>query len=76
MTALMQAIISDCETGNKVDDIFEKNMSTNNDTVYLYSPAIAGLFFMCARWAHVLTGESPQSAWQWEGYSRSQGCPP
>ena len=28
----------------------------------------------CARWAHVLTGESPQSARQWEGYSRSQGC--
>ena len=46
MTALMQAIIRDCETGNKVDDIFEKNMSTNNDTVYLYSPAIAGLFFI------------------------------
>ncbi len=46
MTALMQAIISDCETDNKVDDIFEKNMSTNNDTVYLYSPAIAGLFFI------------------------------
>ena len=33
-------------------------------------------FFWCARWAHVLTGESPQSARQWEGYSRSQGCPP
>ena len=32
--------------------------------------------FWCARWAHVLTGESPQSARQWEGYSRSQGCPP
>ena len=26
-------------------------------------------FFWCARWAHVLTGESPQSARQWEGYS-------
>jgi len=32
--------------------------------------------FWCARWAHVLTGESPQSARQWEGYSWSQGCPP
>ena len=29
----------------------------------------------CARWAHVLTGESPQSARQWEGYSQNQGCP-
>ena len=29
----------------------------------------------CARWAYVLTGESPQSARQREGYSRSQGCP-
>ena len=25
--------------------------------------------FWCARWAYVLTGESPQSARQWEGYS-------
>ena len=33
------------------------------------------VFLWCARWAHVLTGESPQSARQWEGYSRSQGCP-
>ena len=29
--------------------------------------------FWCARRAHVLTGESPESARQWEGYSQSQG---
>ena len=28
---------------------------------------------VCARWAHVLTGESPKSARQWEEYSRSKG---
>ena len=28
----------------------------------------------CARWAHVLKGESPESARQREGYSLSQGC--
>ena len=29
----------------------------------------AVVIFWCARWAYVLTGESPQSARQWEGYS-------
>ena len=34
-----------------------------------------GGFPVCARRAHVLTGESPKSARQWEGHSQSQGCP-
>ena len=29
----------------------------------------------CARRAHVLTGESPETARQWEGHSQGQGCP-
>ena len=31
--------------------------------------------FQCARRAHVLTGESPETARQWEGHSQGQGCP-
>ena len=31
---------------------------------------------LCARRAHVLTGESPESAWQWEGYSRTARVSP
>ena len=31
--------------------------------------------FWCARRAHILTGESPETARQREGHSQSQGCP-
>ena len=33
-------------------------------------------FLLCARRAHVLTGESPESARQWEGYSRTARVSP
>ena len=33
-------------------------------------------FLLCARRAHVLTGESPESARQWEGYSRTARASP
>ena len=35
------------------------------------TPQLAAGSFMCVRRAHVLTGESPESARQWEGYSRT-----
>ena len=33
------------------------------------------VFQSCAWRRTFLTGESPESARQWEGYSRRQGCP-
>ena len=46
-----------------------------NPIKVLWFPTNQRTFAWCARWAHVLKGESPESARQWEGYSLSQGCP-
>ena len=40
------------------------------------TPQLAAGSFMCARRAHVLTGESPESTRQWEGYSRTSRALP
>ena len=59
--------------------IFSTQLQANcyNHIYHIKEPARNDLGLVlcwCARWAHVLKGESPQSVRQWEGYSLSQGC--
>ena len=50
--------------------LFSQQITKGHNVFMTGAPGILRVrFFWCARWAYVLTGESPQSARQWGGYS-------